>query len=531
MTMQPVPRHRLSEAAEFLTARQLHQQGRLAQAARIYQSILQKNSKHVDTLNLYGVLLHQMKNFILAEKILQRASILKPSFPPVHTNLGNLLTDMKRYSEALTAFSRTIRLEPNNARAYSNLGVVFERLNRPDKALRNYDRAIELDPDYADAYSNRGVVLSDLKRFDEALASCDRAIDLEPDYAEAYSNRGVVLSDLKRFDEALRNHDRAIELDPDYAEFYLNKSLTLLLWGELKEGWKLYEWRWKTKAQKIFPREFSQPLWLGEEAIKEKTILLHSEQGLGDTLQFCRYTALVKARGARVLLQVQKPLVRLLGELEGVDAILTQEDELPNFDCHCPLLSLPLAFQTDIQSIPSVYRYVDADKILQEKWASRLGSKTKPRIGITWSGNSAHINDHNRSLPLAQLINYLPKNYEYFCLQKDIRDQDLDVLGGSNIRRFSDKITDFAETAALCDLMDLVISVDTSVAHLAGALGKPTLVLLPYVPDWRWLLDREDSLWYSSVRLFRQERAGYWDPVLEKVKYALDTLFARERAY
>ena len=463
MTMQPVPRHRLSEAAEFLTARQLHQQGRLAQAARIYQSILQKNSKHVDTLNLYGVLLHQMKNFILAEKILQRASILKPSFPPVHTNLGNLLTDMKRYSEALTAFSRTIRLEPNNARAYSNLGVVFERLNRPDKALRNYDRAIELDP--------------------------------------------------------------------DYAEFYLNKSLTLLLWGELKEGWKLYEWRWKTKAQKIFPREFSQPLWLGEEAIKEKTILLHSEQGLGDTLQFCRYTALVKARGARVLLQVQKPLVRLLGELEGVDAILTQEDELPNFDCHCPLLSLPLAFQTDIQSIPSVYRYVDADKILQEKWASRLGSKTKPRIGITWSGNSAHINDHNRSLPLAQLINYLPKNYEYFCLQKDIRDQDLDVLGGSNIRRFSDKITDFAETAALCDLMDLVISVDTSVAHLAGALGKPTLVLLPYVPDWRWLLDREDSLWYSSVRLFRQERAGYWDPVLEKVKYALDTLFARERAY
>ena len=336
---------------------------------------------------------------------------------------------------------------------------------------------------------------------------------------------------MKRFDEALRNHDRAIELDPDYAEFYLNKSLTLLLWGELKEGWKLYEWRWKTKAQKIFPREFSQPLWLGEEAIKEKTILLHSEQGLGDTLQFCRYTALVKARGARVLLQVQKPLVRLLGELEGVDAILTQEDELPNFDCHCPLLSLPLAFQTDIQSIPSVYRYVDADKILQEKWASRLGSKTKPRIGITWSGNSAHINDHNRSLPLAQLINYLPKNYEYFCLQKDIRDQDLDVLGGSNIRRFSDKITDFAETAALCDLMDLVISVDTSVAHLAGALGKPTLVLLPYVPDWRWLLDREDSLWYSSVRLFRQERAGYWDPVLEKVKYALDTLFARERAY
>lgn len=301
--------------------------------------------------------------------------------------------------------------------------------------------------------------------------------------------------------------------------------------GELKEGWKLYEWRWKTSAQKVFAREFSQPLWLGEEAVLGKTILLHSEQGLGDTLQFCRYAPLVKALGLRVLLQVQTPLVRLLAELEGVDAIFGQESAPPIFDYHCPLLSLPLSFRTDLNSIPKAHRYLCPDKDLRDKWSARLGNKNKPRIGIAWSGNSNHKNDQNRSLSLRQLLKYLPERYEYFCLQKDVRDGDLNILGGSNIRQFSDELRDFAETAALCDLMDLVISVDTSVAHLAGALGKPTWVLLPYVPDWRWLLDREDSPWYPSVRLFRQERAGYWDPVLEKVEYALDTIFAIERAY
>lgn len=522
MMMPPVLGSSPPVDREFLTARQLHQQGQLADAARLYQRVLERNANHADALNLYGVLLRHQNNFELAEKLLRKAALLKPNFPPMHTNLGNALFDLKKFNDALNAFSRAIQLEPNNGEAYYNRGNCLQELERYEEAGRDYERALNIYPDDAEIYLSKGNLEKRLRCFEQALVSCDRAIELKPDYAEAYYNRGAVLLDLRRLDEALTSYDRAIKLNPDYAESYWNKSLTLLLSGNLQEGWRLYEWRWKNEALKMAARDFVQPLWLGPENISGKTILLHSEQGLGDTLQFCRYAALVKARGARVLLQVQKPLIRLLRALEGVDIILGPEDALPHLDCHCPLLSLPLAFQTDIQSIPKAYRYLDPDKILQEKWAARLGSRSKPRIGLAWSGNPAHENDRNRSLPLEQILSRLPAEYEYFCLQKDVRDQDLSVLGSSNIRRFSDKLTDFAETAALCDLMDLVISVDTSVAHLAGALGKPTCVLLPYIPDWRWLLDREDSPWYPTMRLFRQERAGGWDGVLAKVGDALN---------
>jgi TPR repeat len=390
--------------------------------------------------------------------------------------------------------------------------------------VASYDRAIEIKPDYADAYSNRGIALKDLKRFEEALASYDRAIEIQPDYAEAYSNRGVALQELKRVEEAVASYDRAIAIQPDYASAYWNKSLALLLVGQFDQGWKLYEWRWKRDTFTTPKRNFPHPLWLGAEDLADKTILLHAEQGLGDTIQFCRYAKLVKERRARVALEVPKALLSLLSGLEGVDVLIEKGQALPAFDYHCPLLSLPLAFKTDLTSIPSPKPYLAASTQKCEEWGQRLGVKRKPRVGLVWSGSTVHKNDHNRSLTLQQLLPYLPVGCEYVSLQKEVREVDKPVLEGGDIRHYGDELKDYTDTAALCELMDLVISVDTSVVHLAGALGKSTWVLLPYAPDWRWLLDTDASPWYASIELYRQAEDLSWGPVLERVSKDLQGL-------
>ncbi len=272
-------------------------------------------------------------------------------------------------------------------------------------------------------------------------------------------------------------------------------------------------------------RDFYVPQWLGAESLQDKTILLHAEQGFGDTIQFCRYVPLVAKLGAKVILEVQRPLVKLLSGLEGVSLIVARGDKIPVFDYHCALLSLPLAFRTELHTIPSVSRSIVSDKSKAANWATTLGKKTKPRVGLVWSGSTIHQNDYNRSLVLSQLLPYLPSNCEYVSLQKEIRDTDREVLvKQSGIRHFGSNLNDFTDTAALCELMDVVMSVDTSVAHLAGTLGRPTWVLLPFLPDWRWLLDREDSPWYPSLKLYRQEKIDNWDSVLEKVKTDLEKM-------
>jgi len=463
-----------------------------------------------------GQLFEKNKNWKMALSSYGKAIDLKPGCAEAYFNCAVALKELKRFDEALASYDRAIELEASYSVAYSNRGVVLSELKRFDEALASYNKAIELKSDYAEAYSNRGNVLNELKLFDEALASYDKAIELKSDYAEAYSNRGVVLNELKRFDESSASYDRAIELKSDYAEAYLNKSLLLLSLQDFENGWPLYEWRWKGVQKKAY-RNFPQPLWLGVEPLINKTILLHAEQGLGDTIQFCRYAALIKKSGAKVLLEVPTSLIRLLKDLEGVDVLLEKGKKLPDFDYQCPLLSLPLAFKTELNSIssPTPYLQSNAEKIMV--WNQRLGTKPRLRIGLVWSGSTTHKNDHNRSLALADLINYLPQNIEYVSLQKEVRECDKNVLVNSAIKNYSQWLIDFTDTAALCDLMDIVISVDTSVAHLAAALGKPTWIMLPYKPDWRWLLDRDDSPWYESVLLYRQGDDREWKPVLERV--------------
>jgi hypothetical protein len=388
-------------------------------------------------------------------------------------------------------------------------------------------------PGDAAVLNNRGVTLHKLRRFEQALASYDLALASRPDYTEALVNRGVTLSDLMRFDEALASYDQAIALRPDDADAHFFKSLSSLVTGDFERGWIEYEWRRKAPSARITARQFSKPLWRGEEDIAGRTILLHSEQGFGDTIQFCRYVPLVAARGARVILEVEEPLCELMTSLAGATEVIAKGDPRPDFDWHCPLPSLPLAFKTRLETIPSDVPYLrvpkQALKQAPEHWDALLGSGRAPRIGLAWAGNAKHVRDIERSIRLRDLLPLLDIDARFVSLQKEVRDGDAQMLARCNVRRFGGKFGDFSDTAALISQLDLVISVDTAVAHLAGALGKPVWILLTHAPDWRWLLERDHSPWYPSARLFRQSETREWGSVTKRVRDALLELTSSAR--
>ncbi len=453
----------------------------------------------------------------LAVESYDRAIEIKADYAEAYFSRGNALKNLNCIEEAIHSYERAISYKSKYAEAYSNLGVTLRILKRYEDALVSYECALAIKPEYAEAYANRGNVLQDLKRLEKAIESYDRAIAIKNDYVEAYVNRGTALQALKQVKVAVESYDNAIAIQPDYVDAHWNKSLGLLLAGDFTQGWELYEWRWEAANTAKNMRHLTKPLWLGNEDIGGKTLLLHAEQGLGDTIQFCRYAKLIADLGAKVTLEVPKALVGLLNGLEGVDTLIEKDQILPAYDYHCPLMSLPLAFKTELHTIPSPGTYLYADAIKRDEWCKRLGAPKNLRVGLVWSGSTGHKNDHNRSLTLEELLPYLPKGYEYISLQKEVRTEDRARLASSNIRYFGERLKDFSDTAALCALMDVVISVDTSVAHLAGALGKTTWVLLPYAPDWRWLLDRNDSPWYASIKLYRQGKEIQWAPVLERV--------------
>ena len=500
---------------------------RLEEALSSYDKAISLQADYAEAYSNRGAVLQELKRFDEALSSYDKAISIKGDYAEAFNSRGTVLEELKRLEEALSSYHKAISINKDFTESYYNRGNVLHKLKRLEEALSSYDKAISLHEDYAEAYSNRGLVLQDLKRLEEALSSYDKAISLHEDYAEAYSNRGTVLEELKRLDEALSSYEKAISINKDYAEAYWNSSICYLLAGNFNEGWARYEWRWQSKSisKTAGIRKFSQPLWLGTEVLKDQTIFLYAEQGLGDTIQFSRYVSLVAGLGAKVVLEVQPSLVKLLSYLEGISQIISKGDKLPNFDYQCPLMSLPLAFKTELKTIPSVSKNISTDEKKVEKWQAILGEKTKPRVGIVWSGAVNHKNDLQRSLKLSQLITHLPSDYEYLSLQKEISDVDKEVLiECCKIKHFGDDLKDFTDTAALCELIDIVISVDTSVAHLAGTLGKNTWVLLPYSPDWRWLLDRNDSPWYSSVKLYRQEKINDWESALVNIESDLKKL-------
>ena len=434
----------------------------------------------------------------------------------------------QEFQDAEFKFLKSLELIPNRASTLTNLSAAQINLKKYSEARVAAQKAISVESDNSAAYMNLGLIEKELKSCEAAFKFFDKALSLKPDYAEAWSNKGVTLNDLKRYDEALAHYDKALSLEPDYHEASWNKSITLLSQGDFENGLPLYESRWNSeKVSEICgKRFFDKPTWLGVEPLNDKTILLYGEQGLGDFIQFCRYVKLVAGLGANVILEVPEALTGLMKNMAGISQLVIKGEELPFFDYQCPLLSLPLAFKTNLDTIPNPSRYINLDNFPNKimEWKVRLGSKLKPRVGLVWSGNPNHKNDHNRSILLRDILPFLPNQCQYVSLQKEVREVDKITLDSNlHILNFAGYLNDFLDTATLIDNLDLVISVDTSVAHLSAALGKDTWVILPHVPDWRWLLDREDSPWYPSMKLYRQTSIGNWNSVLDRVRFDLSS--------
>ncbi len=408
-----------------------------------------------------------------------RAIELQPDCAEAFVNRGATLHDLGRSEEALKSFERALVVQPDNIEALTNRGVVLHDLARYDEALVHHEHAVTMRPDDAAVLHNRGVTLHKLRRLEDALASHDAALAARPDYAEAHANRGVTLYDLKRFDEALASYDQALALQPDHSDAHFFKSLSSLVTGDFENGWSEYEWRHKAAAARLTARNFRQPLWLGESDIAGKTILLHSEQGFGDTIQFSRYVPQVAARGARVILEVEEPLCELMNGLAGPAQVIAKGDPLPDFDLRCPLPSLPLAFQTRLETIPSDAPYLRLPKQALDYWNAMLGPKDhlredhsrkdRLRVGLAWSGNTKHVRDGERSMRLRDLLPLTDIGATFVSLQKDVRPSDAAALASGDLIQFNEELGDFSDTAALISQLDLVISVDTSVAHLLPA--------------------------------------------------------------
>lgn len=512
-------------------------------------------SDNCEALNNRGVVLHALERHDEAIASLDRALALRPDLPDAHFNRGQALHRLKRYADALDSFDRALALKPDFVAALNDRGTVLHALKRDSEALATLDRALAVAPDYADAHFNRGQALQGLKRYTEALASFDKALAIRPEFAAALNDRARALHALKRHEEALASADRALALEPGFAKAWSNRAEALLslgrwddalscyadglarapdsadlrwndacarlLLGDYERGWQGYEWRWKLEKSTPPPRYASGPLWLGKESLAGKTILLWAEQGYGDTIQFVRYVPLVARRGATVLLHVPSALEPLIRSIAGASCVTSRHADLTAFDCHCPLPSLPLALGTRLETIPADIPYLAPTASHVARWRQRIGDGPGLRVGLVWAGNPARIRDEERSIPFATFGALLSvPDIRFFSLQKDMRSTDAAALASTAVALGGD-LADFADTAAIASLMDLVISVDTSVVHVAGALGKPVWILIEALPDFRWLLDRDDSPWYPSARLFRQPREGDWESVIEYVRHEL----------
>jgi Tfp pilus assembly protein PilF len=456
--------------------------------------------------------------------------------------LAAIQSRLGRSKEALANYDKALAINPGDAGVLNNRGVTLQHLKRFEEALESYDQALAIDPGYAGALDNRGNVLRELKRLEDSLASYDKALAVSPDDAEALNNRGITLQDMARFEEALTSYRQAQAARFDYASAHMNEALCNLLLGDFERGWLKYEWRWRIDDAASARRNFPWPLWLGGDDIAGKTILLHAEQGIGDTIQFCRFAKLVKRQGAAIVLEVQPELTSLIASLDPTVRVIARGDPLdasfgapsgdaiPKFDYHCPLLSLPLAFKTTPNSIPAEIPYLSAPEQKTKLWRDRLGTGTKPRIGLAWAGNprpempAANRIDRQRSIGFDQLAPLFGQpGCEFYSLQKgnDAVGQLRRSIHRRRVVDWTDELKDFSDTAALIENLDLIIAVDTAVAHLAGALGKPFWLMNRFNSCWRWLLDREDSPWYPTARIFRQPCHGDWSSVIESVASAL----------
>jgi tetratricopeptide (TPR) repeat protein len=518
-----IARDARSFAAHSGRAGLLHERKQWTTALAAYDQAIALNPADATAQYNRGTVFKELKQFAAALGSYEQAIALNPRFARAHAMRGDVLLEMGRLPAALEGYERAIALDARDATNYNNRAVLLQKMGRFEEAATAYDQAIAANPNYADAWFNRGTLLGERDDPEAALRSYERAIAARPNLADAYVNSGVELEHLGQFRAARASYEHSIALRHDLPEAHFNLAMVALTLGDYPTGWAEYEWRWRAKGGPIFreKRDFAQPLWLGKDDIAGQTVLLYGEQGLGDSLLFCRYVELVAQLGPRILLEVPTPLVKLCATLPGVAQVIPYGSALPDFDFQCPLMSLPLAFETTLETLPAKVSYLRSDASKVDDWRHRLGPKVRPRIGLTWSGQTTGTN-RKRHFALSSLLPFLPPDVDYFCLQTDVAAADQETLATTpRIRQFKDSLRDFTDTAALCECMDLVISIDTSVAHLAGALGKKTWVLLAFVADWRWLTERDDTPWYPTLRLFRQKSPGDWHGVFERVSAEL----------
>jgi tetratricopeptide (TPR) repeat protein len=502
-----------------------HEHGEFDKAERLYTAVLHIQSGNFDALHGLGLINYRRGRLDAALALIQAAIKADLDRADGFSSLGLVFHALKQFERALKSYDEGLRLAPGDAELLNRRGVALLELGRPREALEEFERVLAADPDHLEALGNRGNALIKLNRPVDALASYDRVLMLAPDNAQLLTNRAAALRRLDRPQEAVLSARRALVGRPDFAQARFVEGVARLTLGDFS-GWRGYEARWGVGFLASHRRSFTAPLWLGESPLDGKTILLHAEQGFGDTLQFVRYAPLLVDRSANVVLEVQPELVRLLAPLPSVAAVIARGKPLPRFDCHCPLLSLPLAFATELATIPAQIPYIaptDQDVAL---WRERL-PRRGPLIGLAWSGERSHDNDRNRSLRLETLLPLLQtRDVTFVSLQHEVRDEDAGLLQDqSAIVHVGDRFRDFADTAAAVSLLDAVISADTAVAHLAGAMGKPLLLLLPFGADFRWLRERDDSPWYPTARLFRQPAFGDWRSVIETLRRELTRTF------
>ena len=464
-----------------------------------------------EDFHLLGLKALDDEKYDLALEYLTSTLAIDPINGVAWNNHGNALSALNQNELAVESYLKAIAYQPSPPYlVFYNLASAYYKLGQWASAMAQFDVAVQCEPERYEAYFGRGLVWDEMSEPSMAIQSYADALERNPAFAQAFNNMGIAFQNLGVESAALECFDNALALEPASGDFRTNKGLLCLQYGQWEEGWQYFESRWQTKAMHKLIWHFDCPLWLGKEALNGKTLLVHCEQGMGDTIQFCRFVPLLLALGAKVTLAVQAPLQTLMEAnfptVRVFPGIPTQE----KFDFHCPIMSLGLAFAADSSNIPNSVGYLTLSAAAVAKWAAFSEEGVRPCIGLVWSGSATHTNDANRSVALSELLKVLPSGPRYVSLQKEYRDGDLALALGAGLENVSDRLNDFSDTAALCQRCDLIISVDTSVAHLAGALGVPTLLLLPFNADWRWLTGRNDSPWYASLQLLRQATRADW---------------------
>ncbi len=514
-----------------------HQAGRLTDAERLYRQILSLDARHADALHLLGVIAHQVGQNDIAVQLINQAIALDHTVAAYHSNLGIALKHQGQFDAAVGAYNTAIRLKPDYAEAHFNLGSALQEQGQLDEAMLAYKTAIGLKPDYAEAHSNLGTILKEQGHLEEAICAYKTAIRYKPDFAEAHSNLGNSLQQQGNLDAAMNAYNTAIRLKPDYAEALYNLSLLFLKIGYYITGFRLWEMR-KRAVKPAGLRHLPNTETLDPGVMAGQRILIHWEQGLGDTIQFCRYVPQVAGRAASVSFAVPPELKAILRDAFPSVRVITDDEIASDYDAHCPLLSLPLAFSTTLKTIPAPSPYLSAPRHKSAAWAARLGVKRRPRVGLVWHGGTRAKQrttwsvNKRRNIDFAIIAGLHMDGIDFYSLQKGepaegaLKEELPRHWTNDNFYNLASELHDFTDTAALIEHLDLVISVDTSTAHLAGAMGKPVWILNRFDACWRWLDGRTDTPWYPTARLFRQPEPGAWTPVIAAVRAELKTLLA-----